>query len=72
MKAFFLLRKLLKTNHYDIIHDVQCLGWGLLPMKGYGIPIVSTVHHPLTKDREADFLVDNTVWEMACTYSFTL
>jgi len=70
MKAFFLLRKLLKTNHYDIIHDVQCLGWGLLPMKGYGIPIVSTVHHPLTKDREADFLVDNTVWEMACTILF--
>ncbi|MEJ5362424.1 MAG: glycosyltransferase family 4 protein [Spirochaetota bacterium] len=70
MKAFFLLRKLLKEKQYDIIHDVQCLGWGLLPMKGYGIPIVTTVHHPLTKDREADFLVDNTMWEMVCTILF--
>ncbi len=70
MKAFFLLRKLLKENTYDIIHDVQCLGWGLLPMKEYGIPIVTTVHHPLTKDREADFLVDNTMWEMVCTILF--
>jgi glycosyltransferase involved in cell wall biosynthesis len=70
MKAFFLLRKLLKEKHYDIIHDVQCLGWGLLPMKGYGIPIVTTVHHPLTKDREADFLVDNNMWEMVCTILF--
>ncbi len=69
-RAFFLLKKLLRENRYDIIHDVQCLGWGLVPMKGYGMPIVTTVHHPLTLDREADFLIDKNAWEMAMTIMF--
>jgi glycosyltransferase involved in cell wall biosynthesis len=70
MRAFFYLKKLLKDRHYDIIHDVQCLGWGLLPMRGYGIPVVSTVHHPLTMDREADFLIDKTLWEYLTSILF--
>ncbi|MBP7583490.1 MAG: glycosyltransferase family 4 protein [Spirochaetes bacterium] len=70
MRAFNLTRRLLKERRYDIIHDVQCLGWGLLPMKGYGMPIVTTVHHPLTKDREADFIRDKTFWEYATTVLF--
>ena len=69
-RAFFFLKELLKKNRYDIIHDVQCLGWGLLPMKAYGMPIVSTVHHPLTLDREADFLIDRNAWELAMTILF--
>lgn len=70
VRAFSLMKKLLKERQYDIVHDVQCLGWGLLPMKGYGIPIVSTVHHPLTFDREADFLIDKTFWELVTTIMF--
>jgi glycosyltransferase involved in cell wall biosynthesis len=70
LRAFGLMRKLLATRRYDIIHDVQCLGWGLLPMKAFGMPIVSTVHHPLTKDREADYLRDNSFWEYATTTLF--
>ncbi len=70
MRAFSLVKKLLKTRRYDIIHDVQCLGWGLLPMKGFGIPIVTTVHHPLTRDREADYQRDKTFWEYATTTLF--
>ncbi len=70
IRAFNELRRLLKTRSYDIIHDVQCLAWGLLPMKGFGIPIVSTVHHPLTRDREADFIRDNSFWEYATTVLF--
>ncbi len=70
LRAFNLTRKLLKTRRYDIIHDVQCLGWGLLPMKGFGVPIITTVHHPLTKDREADFIRDATFWEYVTTTLF--
>lgn len=70
MRAFHLLTKLLKERTYDIIHDVQCLAWGLLPMKAFGIPIISTVHHPLTRDREADFIRDNSFWEYATTALF--
>lgn len=70
LRSFFFLKKLLKKNTYDIIHDVQCLGWGLIPMKGYGIPIISTVHHPLTKDMEADLSTENDLWGYFTTFMF--
>lgn len=70
LRAFNLLTELVKKGSYDIIHDVQCLAWGLLPMRAFGIPIVSTVHHPLTRDREADFIRDNSFWEYATTILF--
>jgi len=70
MRTFFYLRKLLKTKSFDIIHDVQSLGWGYLPMKGYGIPMVTTVHHPLTRDRDADLAMDKTFWDKFCTLAF--
>jgi glycosyltransferase involved in cell wall biosynthesis len=70
LRAFFLLRKLLKKKRYDLIHDVNTLGWGLIPMKGYGIPIISTIHHPLTRDRESDFTMDRSFWEMVATILF--
>jgi hypothetical protein len=70
IRAFFELRTLLKERSYDLIHDVQCLGWGLLPMKGYGIPIITTVHHPLTKDRDADFMRNYTFWDYMTTIMF--
>ncbi|MBN2040011.1 MAG: glycosyltransferase family 4 protein [Spirochaetes bacterium] len=50
-KAFFRIKKLLKTHKFDIIHDNQCLGYGFLLIKLLGIPFVSTLHHPLTIDR---------------------
>lgn len=62
MRAFFTVRKLLKKNHYDLIHDVNGLGWGLLFMKGFGIPVISTIHHPLTRDRDADLMMDKNFW----------
>jgi glycosyltransferase involved in cell wall biosynthesis len=70
MRAFFLVKDLLRERRYDIVHDVQCLGWGLLPMKEYGMPIVTTVHHPLTHDRRADFMIDRNMWEKFCTIMF--
>ena len=69
-KAFFALKTILKTKRYDIIHDVQTLGWGTIPMKGYGIPIVTTVHHPLTKDREVDLMNNFGLWEKTTTILF--
>lgn len=49
-RAFFLLRKLHRKYNFDIIHDNQSLGYGLLFMKALGIPVVATIHHPLTID----------------------
>src|SRR5690606_10346377 len=38
---------------FDIVHDNQCLGSGLLDI-ARRLPLVATVHHPITKDREVD------------------
>lgn len=37
---------------YDVVHDNQCLGSGLLQLEDAGFPVVATVHHPITRDRE--------------------
>ena len=51
-RAFFALRQLHEQYHFDIIHDNQCIGYGLLFMKALGIPVIATIHHPLTIDLE--------------------
>lgn len=35
---------------YDIIHDNQCLGWGMLELQKKRFPLVTTIHHPITSD----------------------
>ena len=54
-RSFKKIKELLETERFDIIHDNQCLGYGLLLMKNFNIPVVSTVHHPLFVDREIEF-----------------
>jgi glycosyltransferase involved in cell wall biosynthesis len=39
---------------FDIVHDNQSLGWGLLRLTRAGIPTVATVHHPIAIDRELE------------------
>ncbi len=70
MRAFFATRKVLKEKRYDIIHDVNGLGWGLLLMKSFGIPVISTIHHPLTRDRDADLTMDKNFWHRLTTILF--
>lgn len=53
LRAFGLLQAINEKEHFDIIHDNQCLGYGLLLMKRLGIPVVATIHHPLAIDRMA-------------------
>ncbi len=35
---------------YDIIHDNQCLAYGMLELQEQGFPLVTTIHHPITSD----------------------
>jgi glycosyltransferase involved in cell wall biosynthesis len=57
-------------RRYDVVHDVQCLGWGLLGLRAMGLPLVSTVHHPLTVDRRASFVRDETLRDAVGTMQF--
>ncbi len=49
-RAFNLLKKLNRSVRFDIIHDNQSVGYGLLMMKAFGAPVVATIHHPLSID----------------------
>ena len=53
-RAYARLKKFCKQRRFDIIHDNQGLGYGLLLMKRLGIPVIATIHHPLPIDRQAD------------------
>jgi len=46
-------RRLLSDRRvdFDIVHDNQCLGSGLLGMLEDGWPLLTTLHHPITVDR---------------------
>ena len=37
-------------HEYDLVHDNQSLSWGMLEIQNMGIPLVTTVHHPITSD----------------------
>lgn len=37
---------------YDVIHDNQTLAWGVLDLVEMGYPLVTTIHHPITWDRD--------------------
>jgi len=54
MRAYLRLRELMKTVRFDVIHDNQTLGYGLLMAKGLGTPVVATIHHPIFIDMKAD------------------
>lgn len=41
-----------KGDRYDVVHDNQCLSWGTLALQERGIPLVTTIHHPITWDRD--------------------
>jgi len=63
-------RRLRAGARFDLVHDVQCLGWGLLGLRALGLPVLATVHHPLTVDRRASFRRDRTLQEALGTAEF--
>jgi MMP alpha-(1->4)-mannosyltransferase len=37
-------------HKYDLIHDNQSLSYGMLDIQEMGLPLVTTIHHPITSD----------------------
>jgi len=50
-----------RAHLYDVIHDNQSLGYGLLDLKKMGIPIAGTIHHPITMDRRISLDAADTI-----------
>jgi hypothetical protein len=64
LKAYLKVRELALSGHrYDVIHDNQCLAYGLLLMKTLGIPVVATIHHPLPIDTRAELAQTTSAWQ---------
>jgi glycosyltransferase involved in cell wall biosynthesis len=51
-----------RRDQFDIVHDNQCLGRGLLGFVRDGWPFVNTLHHPITVDRDLDLSHATTPW----------
>ncbi len=47
-----LLRE--RTGDFDVAHDNQVLGYGMLDVEAAGLPLVTTIHHPITLDRRIE------------------
>ena len=57
------LREVRAGRRYDLVHDVQTLGYGLLWLRALGVPAVATIHHPLTIDRRFSLARDRNFSE---------
>jgi len=40
------------AKKYDVIHDNQTMSWGIADIQKAGYPVVETIHHPVTIDRD--------------------
>lgn len=63
-----------RINDFDIVHDNQCLGYGLLGIERDGLPVLPTIHHPITVDRRLEMEHAENLWQRvtkARWYRFT-
>lgn len=63
LRAYNRMCQLAPEQRYDIVHDNQCLAYGLLLMRAINIPVVATIHHPLPIDLRADIIQARHVFE---------
>jgi glycosyltransferase involved in cell wall biosynthesis len=61
-----------RRGDFDVVHDNQTLGYGLLG--DLGVPLVTTIHHPITVDRQLELDAADT-WQRRYSvrrwYAFT-
>jgi glycosyltransferase involved in cell wall biosynthesis len=52
-----------RRHDFDLIHDNQCLGKGMLGMIDDGWPLLTTLHHPITVDRQLALSHATNPWQ---------
>lgn len=55
-----------RRGDFDVVHDNQTLADGVLAAERAGLPVVATIHHPITFDRRVD-LAAATSWRRRLT-----
>ncbi len=63
MRAYDMFRQNGHQRLYDIVHDNQCVTNGILKIKNLGIPMVVTIHHPITIDRDLAIKASKSLWQ---------
>ena len=61
-----------RAHEFDLIHDNQCLGWGIKRLEKI-IPTIVTLHHPITRDRALEMTAAPNFykrWSIGRWYSF--
>ena len=61
LRAWRHLRR--RRADFDLVHDNQTLGWGILALLRGGWPLLETIHHPITVDRRLELAHARTVRE---------
>ena len=52
IRALRALRE--RPGEFDIVHDNQGLGYGMLGVARLGLPLVTSIHHPISVDKRLD------------------
>lgn len=52
LRAWAALRP--RLGDFDLVHDNQTLGYGLLGIQNDGLPVLESIHHPITVDRRLE------------------
>ena len=63
-----------RRHDFDLVHDNQSLGYGLLAIQAMGLPVLATIHHPITVDRRLEMAAARTRYRKLTLhrwYSFT-
>jgi glycosyltransferase involved in cell wall biosynthesis len=54
-----------RASEFDVVHDNQALGPALLKVTAAGLPLVATIHHPISVDRELE--IEAAPWHRQLT-----
>lgn len=65
LRARAILRA--RRGQFDIVHDNQCLGSGIAGIVADGWPLLATLHHPITVDRQLALAHVSNPWQWATT-----
>lgn len=52
-----------RIDDFDLVQDNQTLGYGLLAIERDGLPVLATIHHPITVDRRLEMEHARSAWE---------
>ena len=52
-----------RLEQFDLVHDNQCLGTGIWKIHQAGLPVLETIHHPITVDRRLETEHAPTAWK---------